>query len=543
MDQDNPSPFSSRDFADAWSSVESKLRDWLACKRFIARPAEVSEVFEAAKAEVQRDDWRACRSEAISKPSSSDSADKWLMAAFSRAVRTIEIRKWSQLILGGGLLAPGSDHWPSGPLSLRETWRVRLPEPWNADSPENLAILQKALGELALCGWAALGGYGLHADTDRHFLERLQQCLRQHDTWEGVLSNAMVDGQRSLVDVLRLQALREFNDEADGERAFHWALEHLVNEKLVATGATPVREVSNPAGFLRAAFARALVDFRRVAWRPGQPQRPRPDAWMSRLLHRDWIDVFHLTIRHSSTQSVVERFLLGEQRGTVPDDPIDEDKPFGVNAKDREARMTDVQRRFQARAQQIEADFQGDSAARIQAIAAWCRSYLEQVKQWFPVASDVPLHFTDSDGEESERQLPVIEGNPLAELLCEEDRRRLLDRLAWTDLATRHDGSLEARLRNFIQAILGPEFALTAEEAAILCRIVAPPAAKRGRPPKAPEKERILVRLREAATVAGLDSSIFDSVSVIFPYWDDDSRSECIESRAEHAGAGAGGTP
>ena len=148
---------------------------------------------------------------------------------------------------------------------------------------------------------------------------------------------------------------------------------------------------------------------------------------------------------------------------------------------------------------------------------------------------------TASDGEESERQLPVIEGNPLAELLCEEDRRRLLDRLAWTDLATRHDGSLEARLRNFIQAILGPEFALTAEEAAILCRIVAPPAAKRGRPPKAPEKERILVRLREAATAAGLESTIFDSVSVIFPYWDDDSRSECIVSRAEHAGAG--GTP
>src|SRR5690606_6141595 len=143
-----------------------------------------------------------------------------------------------------------------------------------------------------------------------------------------------------------------------------------------------------------------------------------------------------------------------------------------VDAKHGAPRMTEIQRRFQERAQQIEAGHRDDPAARIHAIAVWCRSYLEQVKQWFPVTSDLSLFITDSEGEESERPLPHVERDPLAQLLCEEDRRRLLGTVEHADRAANEDVNLENRLRAFVRAILGPYFSLTTEEIGILRRIV-----------------------------------------------------------------------
>lgn len=535
MNHGSPAQHTTEDFARAWNAIQLELHAWLAAKRFAARPAEVADIFAAAEAEVRGNDWKACRREDKSKLGFASSTNKLLMAAFSRAVRAIEIKKWSQLILGSDHFKHGKDHKPSGPLLLPDTWHRRLPAPWNTETVAMAAVLETALGELALSGWAVLGGYGLHADPGEHFLEQLRLHLHRHGTWEGVLMSAMVTEKNSLLDVMRKQALREFNDPSDGERAFHWAIDYLVKEKFSAPNIPPVHEVSNPTGFLRTVFTRALVDFRRAAWRPDQVQRPRPDVWMRRLLGQDWIEIFHLSVKHASTEGVAERFLLGERSNAANDDSTDAEAlpSFDPDAKHGTPRMTDAQRRFQERAQQIEADHLADPAVRIRAIAIWCRSYLEQVKQWFPAVSDLPLIVTNSEGEESERPLPHTERNPLAELLCHEDRLRLLGVAEQAELGAKDGGSLEDRLRAFIRAILSPDFTLTGEEVAVLRRIVDPPVPKKGRPPKDTEKQQLLSRLLQAAKAAGLDTSIFASLSVVFPDY-------CEHRPSSHAALGSG---
>ena len=552
MSRGSSQQFTEVDFDSAWDAIHHELRAWLKTKRFVARPAEADEVFEAAKAEIRKSDWNSCRNEARLNLDSG-TANKCLMAAFSRAVRTIEIEKWSQLILGSDQLTLGKNHRPSGPLSLPDTWRYRLAAPWNSQDNKFTAVLQEELGELALSGWAALGGYGLQADPGEFFLNQLQQRLKwhkTHGTWEAALYSATDSEGRPLLKVFEKQAEKEFNDPADGERAYQWAIEYLVKEKFTAPNIRPVHEVSNPSGFLRTAFARALVDFRRTAWKPDQAQRPRPDVWMQRLLKQDWVDVFRLSVKHASTAAVVNGFLSGEQRDPSDDDLAHAEEPTSsrADAKHGAPRMTEIQRRFQERAQQIEADHWDDPAARIQAIAVWCRSYLEQVKQWFPVTSDLSLFITDSEGEENERPLPHVEHDPLAQLLCEEDRRRLLGTGEQADQVANEDGNLEDRLRAFVRAILGPYFALTTEEIGILRRIVEPPAPKKGKPPKDSAKQQLLARLRQAAKVAGLDTSIFDSVSVIFPNWNEGKPQEHADPNPSEATkpsgkAGSGDTP
>lgn len=520
------------EFAAVWPVIEPKLRAWLSSKRFVARPQEVPAVLAAATAELSRDDWHACRSEASGTGAAA--TERLLMAAFSRAVRAIEVSRWSQLILGQDHVNLGKDHRPAGPLSLSASLSQRLPAPWNSDDAAISAIVQEQLGELALAGWAALGGYGLHTDPALHFLEQLQRRLSWHGSWEAVLNHASVAEGLPLLTVLEQQALKEFSDPADGSRAFHWAIDHLVRKKFTAPNISPVHEVRNPQAFLRKAFATALVEFRRTAWRPGQIQRPRPDTWMQRLLSQDWIDVFHLSVRHARTQSVVESFMVGEHRGTVQED---QDQAVATEPALLDARrMTDEQRRYQERALQIEAEYAERPAARIQAIAIWCRSYLEQVKQWVPVAPDLSLFIEDGEGEQSERALPAVECTPLTELLCAEDRMRLLATAQQADRSiTQGSASLDERLRAFTRTLLGPALALTTEQIATLRRIVDPPAPRRGRPPKDADKAQLLEQLRQAAQACGLDTSIFDSVSVLFPSWNGDAPEQRITSAAEAA--------
>lgn len=517
--------FAAIDFAGAWDAIQHELHDWLRTRRFAARPDEADEVFKAAAAEVQKDDWRPCRDEARTKLHAG-TANRCLMAAFSRAVRTIEIEKWSQLILGSDQPIFGRDHKPSGPLPLPDIWRARLSAPWNSSDNKLACVLQDVLGDLALSGWAALGGYGLQAEPGQFFLDQLQQRLKwhkTHGTWESALYSATDSEGRPLLKVFEKQAEKEFNDPADAERAYQWAIDYLVKEKFSAPNIRPIHEVSNPGGFLRTAFAHALVDFRRTSWKPDQVQRPRPDVWMRRLLDQDWIDIFKLSVKHANTEAVVTGFLSGEQRIPSEDDQTHTEEPAssGSDVKQGAPRMTETQRRFQERAQQIEADLQTNPVARIRAIAVWCRSYLEQAKQWSPVASDLPLFITDSEGKECERPLPHVERDPLAHLLCEEDRRRLLGNRRQADRAANEADNLENRLRAFVRTILGPHFALTTEEVAILRRIVEPQGPRRGKPPKDTEKLNLLTRLRETAKSAGLDTSIFDSMSVIFPNWNE----------------------
>lgn len=545
MSQGTSQELTGRDFAEAWNMHHEDLLEWLRRERFSAQQSEIDAAFSAASAEVCKDDWQTCRNLFQQKKGTKKTALEYLQAVFRRAVRTVEIKLWSRRILG-------QDYIPSGPLPLPDTWRRRLPAPWNSSNSNFATILQAEFGELAFGGWQGLGAYGVHSDPGDYFLKQLQHRLKwhkTHGTWEAALYQATDAEGRSLLKVFEQQALTEFNDPADGERAFQWAIDYLVKKKFTSSNIPSVHEVSNPSGFLRTAFAHALVDFRRAAWRPDQVQRPRQDVWMRRLLDRDWIDVFHFSIKHASTETVINSFLSGEQLNAADDDLTDAEDPAspGLDAKQGMPRMTEAQRRFHERAQQIEADHRDDPAARIRAIAVWCRSYLEQVKQWFPVASDLPLFITDSEGEESERPLPHVECDPLATLLCEEDRRRLLGTGEQVDQASNEGDNLEGRLRAFIRTILGPGFALSTEEIAILRRIADPPAPKKGKPPKDTAKQQLLSRLRQAAKAAGLDTSIFDSVSVIFPSWNEGKPQDHPDPqsgrRPPGSGAGSGDTP
>src|SRR5690606_32451159 len=232
MSRGSSQQFTGVDFDSAWDAIHHELRAWLKAKRFVARPAEVDDVVEAAKARIRKSNWNSCRNEARSNLGT-DTANKSLMAAFSRAVRTVEIEKWSRLILGDGQLSFGKDHRPVGPLSLPDTWRYRLPAPWSSHDNKFAAVLQEELGELALSGWAALGGYGLQADPGEFFLNQLQQRLKwhkTHGTWEAALYGAKDSEGRPLLKVFEKQAEKEFNDPADGERAYQWAIEYLVKE-------------------------------------------------------------------------------------------------------------------------------------------------------------------------------------------------------------------------------------------------------------------------------------------------------------------------
>jgi hypothetical protein len=542
-------------FNRAWNESHTKLRDWLTSKRFSCRPHEVAEVFEQASAEVRKNDWAMCSAGSMAlntsgsrvgatgdgKLASSESAKKLLLAAFSRAVRTIEIRKWSQLILG-------EDKIPSGPLHLNQRWRESLPTFWRSEEPRVFDAVNGCLGELALAGWASLGSYGSQEDPASWFLNLLVSRLQRDESWESVLYSAKVTGSISLLEVLRREALREFYSSSDGERAFHWAIDHLIQKKFTAPGMRPVHEASNPIGFLRASFAKALVDFRREAWNPGQLQRPRPEKWM-RQLGEDWVDIFKLVVRHARTEDVVHRFLSGEHRSTQPGDETDDADESSIlkggQGTESAGRMTEAARTYLTQALQIEEGFQGEPAARVRAIATLWRSYLELEKRWFPPIPSLSLVTTDGDGDDRPFNFASVERDPLMELVCAEDRRRLTG----VERVQHENCDTEGNERALVRALLGQGFQLSEEEVALLKEVLAPSAKKAGRPRKdaAEARENLLARLKQALHNADIDVSILDSVSVAFHYQHDESladshlgRPNNLPERATTTGADAG---
>lgn len=536
MTQGTPQELSGSDFAQAWDTHHEDLLAWLKKEWSFAQPSEIDAAFSAAAVEVRKDDWQACRDLFQHKKDTKKAALEYLKAVFRRAVRAVEVKLWSRRILG-------QDRIPSGPLTLLDTWRHRLPAPWNSSDPKIATMLQAELGELAKGGWGALGAYGKDSDPGEYFLQQLQHLLKWHKTygsWEAVLHQAKATDGRRLLEVFEQQALNEFNDPADGDRAFHWAIDYLVKKKFTSSNILPVHEASNPSGYLSTAFALALVDFRRGAWRLGQIQRPRPDIWMQRSLDRDWLDIFGLAIKHANIERAVQGFLSGEHHKVENDDPTDDDHTSqNADAQQGASRMSDVQRRFQALAQQIETDHKGDPTARIRAIAVWSHSYLRQVKNWSHVVSDLSLTITDSEGEETERPMPSGEGNPLTSLLHVED----CSRLEQAERIAKEYSHIEDRLRAVNRYLFGPDFELTSNEKENLRWLADRPAPKKGRPPTIPP----LNRLNQALKDSGWDISIMDYVSVIFTNWNDDKPQDHPDTqsgrRPPDPAAGSGDTP
>ncbi|MCX7562410.1 hypothetical protein OS176_02440 [Xanthomonadaceae bacterium XH05] len=521
-------PDAANAYARVWEHSCNQLREWLLAERFPCQLIEAADVFEEVHARLAKDNWAACLAEHVGahqkrsrRPVSSsitplqgDTATKHLMVAYRRIVRAIEIRKWSQLILGDDSVRPG-------PLGLPQHWRARLPSIWSADSPHSTQSIQEAMAELARAGWAALGNYGMHRDPGQWFLEQLLARLQWRGTWDGLLNSSLCADGLPLTEAFRIQTTREFSSPADADRAFHWAINHLVEKKFKAPGIRPVHEVSNPQAFLRASFARALNDFRRQAWSLGQLQRPRPEKWM-RHLGEDWVTIFNLVVKHASPEDVVQRFLAEDSPMNGSDGPLAEeslldtsDDVSGEQATDKIMRNA---RPFLALATQIDQLHRGNPIARVRAIDALLRNYLEHVKKWQRPAAAQSLSAVGDDGEEYDLALPAATNDPLMELLCDESRRRLRD--ADAD-AMPDDWSPERRI---IRTLLGPGFSLTDDEALLLRDIVNPPPRKAGRPRKDADmtKQHLLARLRSALHEAGIDVSILDFLSV---KWNDDDAS------------------
>ena len=592
MSQETPRELTGSDFAAAWDKHHVDLSEWLKTVRFSAQQNEVEAAFSAAAADVCRDDWVACRNEFKNDKGTVKTARKYLEAAFNRAVRAIEIKLWSRLILG-------KDHIPSGPLALPDTWRYRLTAPWNAKDARNDDQLTAVLGDLAKAGWAALGGYGRHASPSKVFLEKLQHRLNLCGSWENILNTAMYgeprDRQQTLLEAFRDLAMHERvrkasekfkqsilgkgdeavyevnearavdllegddgaaldgnesrgipeakvfweQDNPEGERAFHWAVSFLIENKFKSPDFKKVHEVGNPVGYLINQFGMALKEFDRRALRTGayryieQPrdgeksaedsdpednekviQRVRPEKWMKALLHKDWADIYRLMIKYHQTEEVVHRFLLGER----------------IKAKDEDdtnvLRMPAGANKYLKLAQQIEASHV-DRTERARAIAVWCRSHLDLIKKWRPAPSQISINHTGEEDEENRDYVPATTLDPLTQALGEESPDTLQQAKR---IASEHD-NLEDKLSAVNRYLIAPDFVLTKDEIKHLRILADRPESRKGRPPDIPP----LSRLNQALKHSAFDISIVDYMSVIFPGWREDAPKKHTDTEPSEA--------